>query len=41
MDERGLELRWSTPAELETRLKADLELWKPIVKSFNFTASTS
>ena len=41
MDERGLELRWSTPAELETRLKADLALWKPIVKSLNFTASTS
>jgi tripartite-type tricarboxylate transporter receptor subunit TctC len=40
MDERGLELRWSTPAELGTRLKADFELWKPIVKSFKFTAFT-
>lgn len=41
MDERGLELRWSTPDELDKRLKADLTLWKTIVKSFNFTALTS
>lgn len=41
MDERGLELRWTTPDELGTRLKADYERWKTIVKSFNFTAITS
>ena len=40
MEERGVELRWSTPSELETRLKADLELWEPIVKSLKFTATT-
>lgn len=40
MEERGLELRWTSPAELATRLKADLNKWRPIVKSFNFTATT-
>lgn len=40
MEDRGLETRWSTSAELSERLKADIDKWKPIVKSFNFTAST-
>jgi tripartite-type tricarboxylate transporter receptor subunit TctC len=40
MEERGLETRWSTPAELSARLKVDSDRWKPVVKSFNFTAST-
>lgn len=40
MEERGLELRWTSPGDLATRLKADLDKWRPIVKSFNFTATT-
>ncbi|MGS5086162.1 Bug family tripartite tricarboxylate transporter substrate binding protein [Hydrogenophaga sp. A37] len=40
MEERGLELRWTTSADLAARLKADIDKWRPIVKSFNFTAST-
>lgn len=41
MEERGLELRWTIPGDLATRLKADLDKWRPIVKSFNFTATTT
>lgn len=40
MEERGLELRWTTSADLAARLKADIDKWRPIVKSFNFTAAT-
>lgn len=40
MEERGLETQWSSPAELSERLRADIDKWKPIVKSFNFTASS-
>lgn len=41
MEERGLDLRWTSSADFETRLKADIDKWRPIVKSFNFTASTT
>jgi tripartite-type tricarboxylate transporter receptor subunit TctC len=40
MQDRGLEPRWSTSAELGVRLKSDMEKWKPIAKSFNFTADS-
>ena len=41
MEERGLDLRWTSSADFETRLKADIDKWRPIVKSFGFTASTT
>lgn len=41
MEERGLELRWTSSADLGARLKSDIDKWRPIVKSFNFTASTT
>ena len=37
LQDRGLEPRWSTSAELAARLKSDMEKWQPIAKSFNFT----
>ena len=40
LQDRGLEPVWSTSAELVARLKSDMEKWKPIAKSFNFTADT-
>lgn len=36
----GLEAASSTPAELGARLKADTELWAPIVKANGFTADS-
>jgi tripartite-type tricarboxylate transporter receptor subunit TctC len=40
LDDKYLEAKWSTPAELAGRLKADLDRWGPIVKSLNFTAES-
>ena len=40
LQDRGLEPQWSTSAELAARLKSDMEKWKPIAKSFNFTADS-
>ncbi len=40
MADRGLEARWSTPAEFSARLNKDLASWQPIVKALNFTASS-
>ncbi len=40
LQERGLEPRWSTSAELAARLKSDMQKWQPIAKSFNFTAES-
>lgn len=40
MQERGLEPRWSTSAELAARLKSNMQQWQPIVKSFNFTVDS-
>lgn len=40
MQDRGLEPHWSTSADLGARLKSDMDKWKPIAKSFNFTADT-
>jgi len=36
----GLQAQSSTPAELASRLKADHDLWGPIVKSIGFTAES-
>jgi tripartite-type tricarboxylate transporter receptor subunit TctC len=36
----GLEAKSSTPAELASRLKADTERWRPLVKAIGFTADT-
>ena len=40
LQDRGLEPRWSTSAELAARLKSDMDKWRPIVKSFNFSADS-
>ncbi|MES2943349.1 MAG: tripartite tricarboxylate transporter substrate-binding protein [Pseudomonadota bacterium] len=40
LQDRGLEPRWSTSAELATRLKQDMDKWKPIARSFNFNADS-
>jgi tripartite-type tricarboxylate transporter receptor subunit TctC len=40
LDEKGLTAAWSSPADLAVRLKADLDKWGPIVKSFGFTAES-
>ena len=34
----GLTVDTSTPSQLATRLKTDLETWRPIVKSTGFSA---
>lgn len=38
--ERGLVAAWSSPAELAGRVRADLDKWGTIVKSFGFTAES-
>lgn len=40
LEERGLDARWSSPAEMGARLNSDIARWKPVVKSFNFTADS-
>jgi tripartite-type tricarboxylate transporter receptor subunit TctC len=40
LDDKNLEAKWSTSADLALRLKSDLERWGPIVKSLNFTAES-
>ncbi len=40
LDDKNLEAKWSTSADLASRLKSDLERWGPIVKSLNFTAES-
>ncbi len=40
LEDRGLEPRWSTSADLAARLKADMQKWQPIARSFNFTVES-
>ncbi len=40
MDVKGVDPRWSSPAELAERLDADTRRWGPIVKSLNFSADS-
>ncbi len=40
MEDRGLEPRSSTSAELAARLKSDMQKWQAIAKSFNFSAES-
>ena len=40
MEARGLEAKWSTPAELADRMKADSVHWGAVVKGLGFTAES-
>ena len=40
MEARGLETKWSTPAELADRMKADSVHWGAVVKGLGFTAES-
>ena len=40
LEDRGLEPRWSTSADMAALLKSNMAQWAPIVKSFNFSADS-
>ncbi|MES2910655.1 MAG: Bug family tripartite tricarboxylate transporter substrate binding protein [Pseudomonadota bacterium] len=40
LEDRGLEPRWSTSADMAARLKSNMAQWAPIAKSFNFSADS-